>query len=202
MFHQHHPIILASASPRRAELLSQIGVKYIKQIANIDEKPKNNETAHQLVSRLALQKARAVQQENIQQQTEHANLPVLGVDTIVCCDGIIMGKPQNKADAFSMLKKLSATSHQVYTAISLLNEQRSYSLRCRTDVMFAPIEDAEINAYLESEDVLDKAGSYAIQGQAARFIQSIHGSYSNVVGLPLYETYQLILNFKQELNHE
>ena len=178
-------IVLASASPRRRELLEQIHVSHIVHIADIDETPLLNESPESYVQRLADQKAVAcIQKFNPQ-------LPVLAADTVVVLDGKIMGKPNDKEDALAMLRELSGKTHHVFTAIALKGK-KAHSALSVTQVTFRALLEHEIQAYCNSSEPLDKAGSYAIQGQGSLFIERINGSFSGVMGLPLFETAQLL----------
>jgi len=180
------PIILASASPRRRELLDQIGVWYTVYAVDIDETPLINESPLAYVQRLAAEKsARCVEQLQ-------TNQSVLAADTAVVLGDVIMGKPKDKADALSMLRLLSGQTHQVYTAISLRGQEHSQAVSI-TDVTFRALTEQEMVAYWHSGEPLDKAGAYAIQGKASVFVTTLSGSFSGVVGLPLYETAQLLM---------
>lgn len=183
-------LILASASPRRQELLAQIGVRYQLAPQNIDESPRDGESPVELVRRLAEEKARAALAENA-----GPDIVVLGSDTIVVYDGVILGKPSNRQDALRMLALLSGSSHEVHTAVSICSSDQQSTLLCTTEVRFRPISDAEAAAYWDSGEPEGKAGGYAIQGLAAVFVESIAGSYSGVMGLPLFETAQLLQQF-------
>jgi septum formation protein len=178
-------IVLASASPRRRELLEQIHVPHIVHIADIDETPLLNEIPEDYVQRLATQKAAAC----IEKFNPH--IPVLAADTAVVLEGKIMGKPQNKEDALAMLRDLSGKTHHVFTAIALQGK-KAHSALSVTQVTFKILLEDEIQAYWHSSEPLDKAGSYAIQGQGSVFIERINGSFSGVMGLPLFETAQLL----------
>ncbi len=182
-------IILASASPRRKELLQQIGVQFDQQVAEIDETPGENESAEAYVVRLALQKARAV----------HARLgddeiPVLGADTAVVVDGDILGKPRDEAHAAAMLRQLAGREHRVLSAVALVG-QREASRTSESRVWFRQLSDEEIAGYWHTGEPTGKAGGYAVQGMGAIFIEQLHGSYSGVMGLPLFETAQLLKEF-------
>jgi len=178
-------IILASASPRRKELLDQIKVSYQVHPVDIDETPRLNEAPAVYVQRLAAEKSAAgVAQTG-------GVLPVLAADTTVVLGDRIMGKPEHLDDALSMLMQLSGKTHQVYTAVSVRGFGHSQVLSV-TDVAFRALTEQEIIAYWHSGEPLDKAGSYAIQGRASIFVESIKGSFSGVVGLPLFETAQLL----------
>ena len=178
-------IILASASPRRHELLNQIQVRHCVQIVEIDEKPFPNELPIDYVPRLAAEKAAACI------QTFNPILPVLAADTSVILGDKILGKPKDKADAIAMLQALSGRTHQVFTAITLIGQKRHSALSL-TNVKFKTLSEAEIEAYWQSGEPRDKAGSYAIQGLGSVFIERINGSFSGVMGLPLFETAQLL----------
>lgn len=181
-------IILASASPRRTELLDQIAVRHRTQPALIDETVLPNETPEDYVARMA--------QEKCQKIAEIADdLPVLGSDTVVVCDARILGKPADEVDHQRMMRLLSGRTHQVMTAVALQTQERRESAMSLSEVEFRQLELAEIAAYWRSGEPRDKAGGYAIQGLAAEFISSLRGSYSGVMGLPLYETAQMLHSF-------
>jgi septum formation protein len=182
-------IILASQSPRRVALLKQMGVDCVTMPADIDETPLLNELADAYVIRLAQQKARVIA---AQLSAEQADYIVLGADTTVALQGEILGKPLDAQDAFNMLKKLSGSTHQVHTAVAVVCQQRiEYALNT-TQVEMMPLSDAMITDYIATGEPLDKAGSYAIQGQAGSWIKRIDGSYTGVMGLPVFETSQLL----------
>ncbi len=178
-------IILASASPRRIKLLAQFGIEALVSPVKINESPRLNEAPDVYVQRLAAEKSR------ICNNTINPVLPVLAADTTVVVDGQILGKPKNKMDALSMLSALSGCTHQVYTAISLRGKRHWQALNC-TEVRFRILNEQEMLLYWQTGEPADKAGGYAIQGFAAGFIETISGSYSGVMGLPLYETAQLL----------
>ncbi len=184
-------LFLASASPRRAELLGQIGVPFQRVSASIDETPRVAEEPAVYVERLAQEKAQA----GLQRLELAADAVVLGADTAVVLDGRILGKPQDRADALVMLAALSGREHQVLTAIALCSATRRASVVVASQVRFAPISAAQAEAYWASGEPLDKAGSYAIQGLGAVFVAGMSGSYSAVVGLPLCETASLLAEF-------
>ncbi len=181
-------IILASASPRRRELLSQIGVRVMVQSVDIDETQKHNEPVMAYVQRLAMEKA----QRGFDTIINENKLPVLGSDTIVEVDGLILGKPENRQQAKKMLQQLSAKKHTVHTSVAIVTEAKSLIDTSSSQVLFKTLEDQEIDLYLATGEADDKAGSYAIQGIAAQFIKNINGSFSGVMGLPLFETAQLL----------
>ncbi|MEY3219759.1 MAG: hypothetical protein RIT27_1116 [Pseudomonadota bacterium] len=182
-------IYLASASPRRHQLLKQIGIECEIFQADIDETPLTNEAADAYVQRLALAKTRAVVA-----LLEKPAMPVLGADTAVVCGETLLGKPTNADHAFQMLKQLSNKTHQVMTAVALFNPLQNNFLTTLhiSDVSFDLLSDQQIYDYLKTEEPFDKAGGYAIQGLAATFIKEIKGSYSGVMGLPLFETAALL----------
>lgn len=184
-------LYLASGSPRRRELLTQIGVPFVTQIAPIDETPLLNELAGGYVERLARAKAQAV--FDALETTDGA--VVLGADTAVVLDGKILGKPLDRADALNTLSALSAREHEVLTAVALISGDKSAARVVTSQVTFRAISTAEAEAYWASGEPQDKAGSYGIQGLAAVFVSQLQGSYSAVVGLPLCETAQLLEEF-------
>lgn len=187
-------IILASGSPRRAELLRQIGVRFLQTPVSLDETPLPGETPQDYVQRLAIAKAQLGWQ-----QAPGEHLPVLGADTTVVLNKRIMGKPADCNEAVDMLMALSGQTHQVLTAICLVKGERQLAALVATDVSFRKLGREEILAYWQSGEPADKAGSYAIQGLGAVFVSAINGSYSAVVGLPLMETWEL-LNTMDALN--
>jgi septum formation protein len=178
-------IILASASPRRKELLDQIKVTYKVNPVDLDETPLPNETPLDYVQRLATEKSAAC----IAQLGD--KLPVLAADTAVVLGDLIMGKPKDKEDALAMLRQLSGKMHRVYSAISLRGREHGQAVSI-TEVTFRLLTEDEIVAYWQSGEPIDKAGSYAIQGLGGVFVESISGSFSGVVGLPLFETAELL----------
>jgi len=178
-------ITLASASPRRRELLDQIQVNYTVLPANIDETHLDGEPALQFVKRLAMEKARCVYRQSPER-------PALGADTIVIINQQILGKPENQDHAKRMLKMLSGHTHQVMTAVAICNDKSEHVVVCTSEVEFTQLNDRLLDAYLSTGEAIDKAGAYAIQGIAAQFIKNIKGSYSSIMGLPLYETTELL----------
>ncbi|AWL10798.1 Maf-like protein [Saliniradius amylolyticus] len=177
-------LILASRSPRRADFLTQLGVAFQQQAADVDETPLPNELPADYVIRVAELKA-----TTIAAHTEH---PVLGSDTAVVIDNDPLGKPENKAHFQSMMERLSGRCHQVMTAVSICVHGQCHSRLVTTSVWVKPLTEQEINWYWDTGEPQDKAGGYGIQGLAGRFIPKIDGSYSAVVGLPLYETNELL----------
>ncbi|WQG58917.1 nucleoside triphosphate pyrophosphatase [Pseudomonas sp. RTB3] len=184
-------LYLASGSPRRRELLTQIGVPFTVVSAAIDETPLTNESPVSYVERLARGKATA----GFAVLETPFNACVLGADTAVIVDGRILGKPVDEADALAMLSALSSHEHEVLTAIAVINNQRCETRVVRSLVRFRSIQVEEAKAYWASGEPHDKAGGYAIQGLAAIFVADLHGSYSAVVGLPLCETAELLGRF-------
>jgi len=179
-------IVLASGSPRRRELLQQVGVDFQVKVFEIDESSRPNENPADYVLRLAQAKARTAQ----------AQLPsdcvVIAADTTVTIAGQILGKPTDQADAFAMWRLLSGQTHQVLTAVAVARGDTLLSQVVQTHVSMLPLSEQQMLVYWDSGEPIGKAGGYAIQGRAAAFIPRIDGSYSNVVGLPLVETLQLI----------
>lgn len=181
-------IILASASPRRKELLAQIGLSALIKPVDLDETPLANEKPLAYVQRLAAEKSAAI---------PNADLPVLAADTAIVVDDWIMGKPKNQEDGIAMLTRLSGRKHHVYTAISLRGKQHWQAVSV-TEVTFRNLTESEMIAYWHTGEPTDKAGGYAIQGLGSLFVESITGSYSSVMGLPLFETAELLA--KQGIN--
>ena len=179
-------LILASASPRRAELLQQIGIKFRVEAAAIDESRNVQEQPFDLVTRLAGEKAKS---------KLPCNGVVLAADTIVLDDDAILGKPTDRDHAVDMLRRLANRTHRVVTAICLTDNFRTVTDVVSTLVTLRPITQAEAEFYWESGEPLDKAGGFAIQGLGAVFVKDIQGSYSNVVGLPLFETAAMLDSF-------
>ena len=175
-------IVLASASPRRAELLESAGIRFVVVPGHIDETPFPGEDPEAHVLRLAEEKAKEV-------ASRETGRFFIGADTVVVCSGEIMGKPRDDGDAIRMLRKLSGVSHEVITGFSVLDREQgtAVSRAVTTQVFFKMLDDAEIAAYVATGCPLDKAGAYAIQGGAAYMVKRIEGSYTNVVGLPLSE---------------
>lgn len=172
-------IILASASPRRKELLEQIGCCFRIETADTEEAGGEGMTPSELVMKNAHLKAAAV-------AALHPDIPVLGADTVVSLDGNIYGKPRDREHAIEMLTSFSGRAHQVMTGIALAWQGRIWQAYETTEVVFAPLSAASITRYVDTGEPADKAGAYGIQGRAAVFVEQIRGSYSNVVGLPLH----------------
>ncbi len=181
-------LMLASASPRRAELLRQIGVEFSINPVDLDERVEPGEAPETYVRRLALAKAQAVRQN-----PGSESCLVLGSDTSVVLEGVILGKPQDEADFVAMLSSLAGRRHQVWTGVALVRETGDAEVTAVvTDVSFRAIEHAELTAYWRTGEPCDKAGGYGIQGKGAIFVERIEGSYSAVMGLPLFETAKLL----------
>ena len=180
------PLVLASSSPRRAELLTSAGFEFVVIPADVDETPRAAERPPDYALRVAHAKADRVT----------PGLPpdcvVLAADTVVVCGGRLMGKPADAADATSMLRSLSGSVHEVHTAVVVGGPLRKVNRVVTTRVRFLPLSEGEIEWYLATGEAEGKAGAYAIQGRAARFIDSIDGSWSNVVGLPISTVYRLL----------
>ena len=183
-------LILASQSPRRQTLLSQLGYQFITLVADIDESVAPNESPKAYVLRLAIEKAQSIYSKL--PKKEQVDALVLGADTCVVINGEILGKPRNETDCINTLLKLSNNKHQVLTSIAVVGKQLVVSKVVSTDVYFKDLTVNEIRLYWKTGEPVDKAGSYAIQGIGGQFVTHIHGSYSAVVGLPLYETAQLL----------
>jgi septum formation protein len=189
-----YPLVLASASPRRLDLLLQVGVAPdIIDPAHIDETPLKGELPDRLAVRLAEAKARAV-------AARHAGAWVLGADTVVACGRRILPKPADELAAAACLRRLSGRRHRVHGGVCLVEPSgRGHVRRVTSIVKFRRLQKADIDRYLAGDEWRGKAGGYAVQGWAARFVAELHGSYSNVVGLPLFETCALLegLGFRQ-----
>ena len=182
-------IILASASPRRRELLGQIGVAHEVLPVDVDETPREEEAPETFACRLALEKALAGWLLSGERR------PVLGADTVVVIDQAIMGKPRDKAHALAMWSRLSNASHRVLSAVAVVQGERQAVRLSESRVSFRELTAAELDAYWASGEPVGKAGAYAIQGLGAVFVQRLEGSYSGVMGLPLFETAELLKEF-------
>ncbi|WP_133405677.1 Maf family protein [Parashewanella tropica] len=185
-------LVLASTSPRRKELLGLILKLWPQQSfecvsPDIDETQWNNETPAELVERLAVEKAEAGQK-----LVEDIKACVIGSDTIVVIDGQVLGKPTDEADAKAILRRLSGETHQVLTAVAMVQEYSYYSHVVSTQVQFSQLSDEDIDAYVASGEPMDKAGAYGIQGIGGTFVEKISGSHSAVIGLPMAETQDLL----------
>lgn len=180
-------VYLASASPRRRELLAQIGIACETLPTGVDESPLPGESPADMVCRLAAAKARAGIRSD-----RSRSAPVVAADTAVALGGEIFGKPRDAADARRMLGRLSGRTHEVWTAVAVADDDRERVELSRSEVTFRPMDADEIQAYVQTGEPLDKAGGYAIQGLGAVFIAGLKGSYSGVMGLPLLETARLL----------
>ncbi|QGY30732.1 Maf family protein [Pantoea cypripedii] len=183
-------LYLASGSPRRRELLTQLGLQFERLITHVEEQRLPAEAAEVYVRRLAIDKALAGVAVAPQ------DLPVLGADTIVVLNGEVLEKPADAAHATQMLSKLSGQTHQVMTAVALADHKQQLDCLVVTDVTFRKITTEEIAHYIASGEPMDKAGAYGIQGMGGNFVRKINGSYHAVVGLPLVETGELLSNFQ------
>lgn len=180
-------LILASGSPRRSEILNSVGWEFTKHVADIDENEREGESPEDYVVRLACEKGEAV-------AAHYPEGTVLGADTTVVIDGQIIGKPADLNDAVRMLSMLAGNWHEVLTGVSVVRDGETRSAMQRTRVKFASMTAEEIAFLAERGDPLDKAGAYAVQAQAALFIEGIEGDYWNVVGLPISLVYRLVLD--------
>ena len=181
-------LVLASKSPRRSEILKTAGFEFTVRVQETDEALPDNICPEDAVVYLAATKAKAVERNNDEL--------VLGADTIVVLDNVILGKPKDREDAFNMIKSLSGRVHSVYTGVCGICDEYSITLSERTDVEFLPLTDEEIIEYISTFEPYDKAGAYGIQGLASKFIKRINGDYFNVVGLPISSVYEKILKNK------
>ena len=179
-------VVLASRSPRRIELIAQLGIAAEVVPADIDETPEPGEQPAEYVKRLASSKAKAVQERLVTEAF------VLGADTTVDLDGIIFGQPEDETEARRMLKALSARTHRVHTGVAVVGPTSSETLVVTSMVTFEPVTDALLDWYIGTGEWQGKAGSYAIQGLGGTLVQSTRGSMSNIIGLPLRETAQLL----------
>lgn len=179
-------LVLASASPRRSELLSYLGLPFSIRVADIDEGLVSEESPDDYVKRLSFEKASKV---------FLGDECVIGADTIVVSEGKILGKPQDAVHAEEMLRLLSGSWHEVLTGVSVVNRVKRETFSVKTKVLFDKIGDDEIVNYIATSEPMDKAGAYAIQGIGGKFIREIQGSYSNVVGLPLCEVSNVLKLF-------
>ncbi len=191
-------LILASASPRRRELLQQIELQFHVHVVEIDETPRLNEKPGDYVLRMAESKASAAYKNLREEHKKFGRLVVLSADTSVICDELILGKPFDKEAARKQLRMLSGRVHQVLTSVAVLAADEDQltpfvqTLVSQSSVEFAQLTSEGIEKYLQTDEPYDKAGSYAVQGMAAQFIKHISGSYSGIMGLPLFETAQLL----------
>ena len=185
MMREKGMLILASASPRRQELLQQIGCDFRVFVSHAEELSESGVSPEKLATENARRKAEDVASRDT------PGLPVLGADTVVAVDATILGKPKDEEDAARMLRLLSGRRHFVYTGVALVYHGATYTSVVQTAVWMDKMSDEEISAYIATGEPMDKAGAYAVQGIAAKFIPKIEGSFSNVVGLPLHEVKNL-----------
>ena len=185
-------LYLASGSPRRAQLLEQIGLHISKIASDIDESPHENELALAYTERMAWQKSEQALALFVAAHGAEPELPVLTADTSVAIDGLILGKPDNHAHAVAMLHMLSGRTHQVISSVVVWHQGQRTQTTQTSEVTFRPLTEDEIQAYVRSGEADDKAGAYGIQGAAAVFIEHLSGSFSGVMGLPLFETAALL----------
>lgn len=183
----HSPtLLLASTSPRRREILAALGLDFTVVPVDVDESLRDGETPGDMALRLAVAKAEAAE--------GHSDGVVLGADTVVVIDGHALGKPKDEADCLAMLERLSGRGHKVLTGVALHGAQGTQTALSETDVYFREISRDEALAYWQSGEPCDKAGAYAVQGLGGVFVERIEGSYSGVVGLPVFETAALLAN--------
>ncbi len=181
-------LVLASKSPRRSEILKNAGIDFTVRVADADETIPNGIKPQDAVVFLAARKAMAVERASDE--------VVLGADTVVVLENQVLGKPQNREDAFNMIKSLSGRTHSVFTGVCIIGEGHSMTFAEETKVEFLPLTDSEINAYIDTNEPYDKAGAYGIQGLASKFVRRINGDYFNVVGLPISAIYEKFLKNK------
>ena len=199
-------IYLASRSPRRRELLKQLGVTFEvllfreaeRRGADVDETPQAQERPEDYVQRLAQAKAQAGTLYMAQRKLPV--YPVLGADTTVAIDGNVLGKPSGEEEAIAMLQALSGRTHEVLTAVAICRQDTVNTRLSLSEVAFAHLSEAQIRAYVATGEPLDKAGAYAIQGRAAAFVRRLSGSYTGIMGLPLYETAELLKSIDMALS--
>ena len=190
-------IYLASNSPRRWELLQNLGLDLLRLSSEIDESPKANEKADEYCLRIAKQKNQAAQAVRIAENlAEH---PILTADTTVSIDGKILGKPKDEQDAFAMLKMLSGRTHQVFTAVCISYQGKEVECLHTSEVSFRRLTDAEIYAYIATGEPMDKAGAYGIQQFGGVFVERLSGSFTGVMGLPVFETAELLKQFDLQI---
>ncbi len=182
------PLVLASASLRRAELLREAGFDFEIAAADVDETPHAEETGAELVLRLAQSKARTCQKS-------HAQAVIVAADTVVVCDGVVHGKPRGRDDYMATMHKLSGRAHEVMSGVCVLSDDQEQVFHCVTQVTFKILPEVWLAAYWESGEPAACAGGYAIQGLAGHQVQNIQGSYDNVVGLPVHETCAVLSDF-------
>lgn len=190
-------LYLASASPRRRELLEQIGATF-EVLPAVGEECSTKEKPWEVAEELSEQKAL-----EIERKLQEEECVIVGADTVVSCDGSVLGKPKDEEHAKEMLRRLQGRSHEVYTGVTLVihmnGEQRKITCSEKTEVTMYPMDEAQIQTYVETGEPMDKAGSYAIQGKCAVYIEKITGDYNNVVGLPVAKIYQTLLKLNIDI---
>ena len=186
-------IILASQSPRRKELMGQIGLKFKVISPNVDEHMEGNPSPAQLVEELSLRKARAVERQ------ADGEALIVAADTVVALEGTVLGKPEDEREAFAMLSALSGNRHYVYTGVTVLRDGREVTQHEVTTVTFRELEPDEISSYIATGEPMDKAGAYGIQGLGALLVSGIEGDYFNVMGLPVYQLGRILAGFGIDL---
>ena len=186
-------IILASQSPRRKELMGQIGLKFKVISPNVDEHMEGNPSPAQLVEELSLRKARAVERQ------ADGEALIVAADTVVALEGTVLGKPEDEREAFAMLSALAGNRHYVYTGVTVLRDGRAVTQHEVTTVTFRELEPDEISSYIATGEPMDKAGAYGIQGLGALLVSGIEGDYFNVMGLPVYRLGRILAGFGIEL---
>ncbi len=187
-------VILGSASPRRKEILSQAGIDHEVIVSDCDEKITKT-IPGEIVEELSELKASDVWAKAVDKYAASDDLMIIGADTIVALNDTVYGKPSDRDDAIRMLKSLSGRTHQVYTGVTVITKDKKITFAACTDVSVYDVSDAEIEAYVDSGEPMDKAGAYAIQGGFARYIKEISGEYNNVVGFPVA---RMIYELKRE----
>ena len=186
-------IILASKSPRRSELLKRMGLEFIVKASRIDEKMDPFAHPSDEVARVSLAKAQAVRKNCNPEDI------IISADTIVVCDGLMMGKPRSESDAFSMLHRLSGRDHQVMTGLTVLGPERTENLTVTTTLRFRALSDTEIRNYIATGEPMDKAGAYGVQSRGALFVERIDGDFFNVMGLPVEQLGLVLARFGVKL---
>ncbi|QED48792.1 Maf family protein [Cytobacillus dafuensis] len=180
-------LILASSSPRRKELLENLHITFEVSSSDVDENFDPELTPGEIVMELSSRKAKAV-------SMQHPNSFVIGADTIVVLDEIVLGKPKDRADAYSMIKNLSGKEHSVYTGVTIVAPENEIKFYVKSDVVFWELSDEEINAYIDTGEPFDKAGAYGIQGFGSMLVKKIDGDYFSVMGLPISKTVRELRN--------
>ncbi|MBA4284741.1 MAG: septum formation protein Maf [Xanthomonadaceae bacterium] len=188
-------LYLASRSPRRAAFLAALGLRHALIDGEVPEVPRPGQSPQDYALETAIAKARAGAAKAT------LDVPVLAADTDVALDGVILGKPRDADDAVAMLQRLADRAHQVVSAVAVLHGARLETVVITTDVLFGTVDERDARAYADSGEPLDKAGAYGIQGYASRWVRAVHGSYTNVVGLPLYESAELLARFGVHTAH-